>query len=99
LVITKSAWNKISPADRTAILIACEKTEDRLEREIPGQDSVSVVEMSKRGLTVVHIAPAEAKAWRSAAESFAAQLREKAVPKDILDLAVRERDAVRKTGR
>lgn len=99
LVITKSAWNKISPADRAAILGACEKTETRLEREIPGQDSTSVVEMSKRGLTVVHIAPADAKVWRATAEAFATQLREKTVPKDILDLAVRERDAVRKAGR
>ena len=99
LVITKSAWNKISPADRAAILAACEKTETRLEREIPGQDSTSVVEMGKRGLTVVRIAPAEAKVWRATAESFATQLREKAVPKDILDLAVRERDIVRKAGR
>src|SRR5262249_49022965 len=37
LIITKSAWSKISPADQTAILAACEKTETRLARDIPGQ--------------------------------------------------------------
>ncbi len=97
LVITKSAWAKIAPADQAAILAACKKAEGRLEREIPGQDSSAVVEMSKRGLSVVHIAPAQAQVWRATAESFAAQLREKTVPKDILDLATRERDAYRKS--
>src|SRR5262249_13695580 len=98
LIITKSAWSKISAADQAAILAACKKTEKRLEVDIPGQDSMPVVEMTKRGLMVVHIAPAEAKVWRATAESFAGQLREKTVPREILDLAVRERDAVRKAG-
>ena len=96
LVMTKSAWGRIAPADQAAILGACKKAEARLERDIPGQDSTSVTEMSKRGLTVVHIAPAQAAAWRATAESFAAQLREKTVPKDIMDLAERERAAYRK---
>jgi TRAP-type transport system periplasmic protein len=98
LVITKSAWAKISPADQAAILAACAKAERRLEVEIPGQDSSSVAEMTKRGLTVVHIRPENAAAWRATAESFAAQMREKTVPKDVLDLATRERDAYRKAG-
>jgi len=96
LVMTKSAWGRIAPVDQAAILGACKKAEARLERDIPGQDSTSVTEMSKRGLTVVHIAPAQAAAWRATTESFAAQLREKTVPKDIMDLAERERAAYRK---
>jgi TRAP-type C4-dicarboxylate transport system substrate-binding protein len=99
LIMTKSAWGKIAAADQAAILKACEKAETRLEREIPGQDSSAVVEMSKRGLTVVRIAPPQAAVWRATAESFATQLREKTVPKDIVDLALRERDAYRKTKR
>ena len=46
--------------------------------------------------TVAHLTPAQAAGWRAEAESFASQLREKTVPKDILDLALRERDAYRK---
>lgn len=97
LVITKQAWAKLSEADRTAIRAACARAEKRLEREIPNQDSTAVAEMKKRGLNVVHITPANAVKWRGAAESFAASLRAKTVPQDILDLATRERDAYRRT--
>jgi TRAP-type transport system periplasmic protein len=96
LVITKAAWAKIPEADRAAIQAACARAENRLEREIPNQDSTAVTEMAKRGLNVVHITPANATRWRAAAESFAASLREKSVPKDVLDLALRERDAYRR---
>jgi TRAP-type C4-dicarboxylate transport system substrate-binding protein len=96
MVITKQAWNRISVTDRAAILTACLKAERRLEIEIPGQDSLAVAEMKKRGLNVVHIRPENAAAWRATAESFAARMREKSVPTDVLDLAVRERDAFRR---
>jgi TRAP-type C4-dicarboxylate transport system substrate-binding protein len=95
-VITRQAWSRISEADRAAILAACQRTERRLEREIPGQDTSAVVEMRKRGLNVIAIRPEHAGAWRAAAEDFARQMREKDVPRDILDLAVRERDAFRR---
>jgi TRAP-type C4-dicarboxylate transport system substrate-binding protein len=96
LVITKQAWAKLSESDRAAIRVACARAEKRLEREIPMQDSTAVSEMKKRGLNVVHITPANAVKWRGAAESFAATLRQKTVPQDILDLATRERDAYRR---
>jgi TRAP-type C4-dicarboxylate transport system substrate-binding protein len=96
VVISKQAWSKLSEADRTAIKAACARAEARLEREIPGQDSTAVAEMKKRGLNVVHITPANAVKWRASAESFAASLRQKTVPPEILDLATRERDAYRR---
>ncbi len=96
LVVSRQAWSKISEADRAAILGACQKAERRLEVEIPGQDSGAVAEMKKRGLNVVHIQPANAVEWRAAAETFAAHMRDKSVPKDVLDMALRERDAYRR---
>ena len=95
LVITKQSWLKISEADRTAILASCAKAEDRLEREIPAQDSVAVVEMQKRGLTVTAV-KAEAKAdWEATAQAFAAKMRGSMVPADILDMALKARDGYR----
>ena len=96
LVMTKAAWMKISEADRAAILAACKKAEERLEREIPGQDSMAVVEMQKRGLTVTHVKPEAMAGWSAAADAFAAKIRGTMVPADVLDLALRERDAFRK---
>jgi TRAP-type C4-dicarboxylate transport system substrate-binding protein len=95
LVMTKQAWMKISEADRAAILTACGKAEDRLEREIPAQDSVAVVEMEKRGLTVTTVKP-EAKAdWEATAQAFASKMRGSLVPAEILDLALKARESYR----
>jgi TRAP-type C4-dicarboxylate transport system substrate-binding protein len=95
LVITKQAWMKISEPDRTAILAACARAENRLEREIPAQDSTAVTEMVKRGLIVTHVKP-EAKAdWEATAQSFAGKMRGAMVPADILDQALKAREAYR----
>lgn len=95
LVMTKPAWMKMSETDRAAILTACSKAEARLEREIPGQDSMAVVEMQKRGLTVTRVKP-EAKAeWEAAAGAFATRMRGSLVPAEILDLALKAREAYR----
>ena len=94
-VITKQSWMKISEADRAAILASCARAEDRLVREIPAQDSVAVVEMQKRGLTVTVVKP-EAKAeWEATAQAFAAKMRGTMVPAEILDMALKVRDSYR----
>jgi len=96
LVITKAAWNRIGEADRAAIMKACDKTEARLMREVPAQDSSSVREMQSRGLKVVPVKAAEIASWRKIADDFAVKMRGSIVPGEILDLAIRERDAYRK---
>src|SRR5439155_1713943 len=75
LVITKQAWMKISEPDRNAILAACKKAEDQLTREIPAQDSIAVVEMQKRGLTVTTVKDEGKAEWESTAQGFAAKMR------------------------
>src|SRR5262245_47244669 len=95
MVITKQSWMKISEADRAAILASCAKAEGRLEHEIPAQDSVAVVEMQKRGLTVTTVKP-EAKAeWEATAQAFAGKMRGSMVPAEILDMALKARDGYR----
>lgn len=97
MVISKPVWNRISEGDRSAILAACRKAEQKLEVEIPGQDSMAVAEMKKRGLNVTHIRPEHAAAWRATAEEFANDMRAGLVPRDVLDLALQERDAYRRS--
>jgi TRAP-type transport system periplasmic protein len=99
LVITKQSWMKIPEADRAAILASCAKAGDRLEREIPAQDSVAVVEMQKRGLTVT-VVKSDAKAeWESTAQAFAVKMRGSMVPGDILDMALKAREGYRNQAR
>jgi len=95
MVMTKQTWMKISEADRTAILAACAKAEDRLEREIPAQDSMAVVEMLKRGLTVTEVKPEARAEWEETAQAFAAKMRGPIVPADILDQALKARESYR----
>jgi TRAP-type C4-dicarboxylate transport system substrate-binding protein len=95
VVVTKQAWNRISEADRAAVLAACRKAEARLQEEIPNQDRQALVEMEKRGLKTAHPTAAEAAQWRAVAASFAAKMRGTIVPAEILDQAIRERDAYR----
>jgi TRAP-type transport system periplasmic protein len=95
-VITQRAWNGIAETDRERMLAAAARVERRLEEEIPSQEQQALAEMEKRGLSVARVAGTpEAKAWRDAAESFAASLRGGMVPADIFDLARKERDAFR----
>jgi TRAP-type transport system periplasmic protein len=95
LVITKSAWMKVAPADQARILAACQKLEQRLEVEVPRQDTAAVAEMQKRGLKLNAVSGANAAQFRATAEQFANGMKGVRVPPDILDLARRERDAFR----
>jgi TRAP-type transport system periplasmic protein len=95
LVITKAAWAKVAPADQSRILAACQKFEDRLEVEVPRQDTTAVAEMQKRGLKVNPVAGPNAAQFRATAEQFAGGMKGIRVPPDILDMARRERDAFR----
>ena len=95
LVITKSAWNKISATDRVLVENACRKAETRLMKDVPAQDSTSVREMQSRGLKVINIKPAELQVWRKVADEFTTMMRGNIVPPDIADLALRERNAYR----
>ncbi len=99
IVISKAAWNRISAADRAAILASCKRAESRLEREVPRQDTLAVTEMSRRGLTVHRIPPAQAAEWRAIASSFAAQVSTNGLPPDVLEIAQSERDAFRRARR
>jgi TRAP-type transport system periplasmic protein len=95
LVMTKTAWAKIAPADQQRILASCAKLERRLEVEVPRQDTTAIVEMQKRGLRVNSVVGVAAAQFRATAEQFAGGMKGIRVPPDILDLARRERDAYR----
>jgi TRAP-type C4-dicarboxylate transport system substrate-binding protein len=95
LVMTKTAWNKIAPADQKKIMAACAKLQHHLEIEVPRQDTTAVAEMQKRGLKVNPVVGANATQFRATAEVFAAGMKGIRVPQDVLELARRERDAFR----
>ncbi len=95
LIITKTAWAKISEPDRARIMQGCARLETRLEVEVPRQDTTAVDEMKKKGLKVIAVSPANMAQFRGTAEQFANGMSGIKVPPDILALARRERDAFR----
>ncbi len=94
-VVTKKAWDRISPAHQKVIRSAARATESQLAKEIPAQDASAVDQMKGRGLSLVEVDDATVELWRKAADDFAKVKRESMEAKDLLDLARRERDAFR----
>ena len=95
LVVSKAAWNKLSEPARVKIAAGCMRLEQRLNADVPKQDTTAIAEMQKRGLKVVAVPAADIAKFRASAQAFATTMRGSAVPADILDLATRERDAYR----
>lgn len=98
LLISNSAWNRISPEDRVKVTAAAQALEKRVRAEAPKQDADSVQSMvTKGGLQVITLEPKAAAEFRAAANQLATTMRGSMVPNDVYDLAVQARDAFRKS--
>lgn len=84
VVVTKSAWEKVSPEDRAKLEAAALAAEKELEREVPLQDRGAIDQMKQRGLTVQELSAAEQAPWREEARRFAESWRDGRVPPEIL---------------
>ena len=97
LVVTKSAWDAVSPADQAKITAAAKVFEKTTSTDVPAKDLASVDEMVKRGLHVVKMAPKDAADMATQVDKLAASMRGEMVPQDMYDKAKQARDAFRKT--
>jgi TRAP-type C4-dicarboxylate transport system substrate-binding protein len=97
LVVSNTAWNKISPADQAVMAAAAKSAEKRFFADAVTADERSIASMKERGLTV-NTPDAKALAtFRAEADRLVTSIRGTLVPNDIYDIALRERDAYRKT--
>jgi TRAP-type C4-dicarboxylate transport system substrate-binding protein len=98
LIMSNSAWNKLSPEDRTKVLAAAQTLEKRVNTEAPAQDASSVKAMvASGGLQVITLDAKAAAEFRAAANQLNTTMRGSMVPPDVYDAAVQERDAFRKS--
>jgi TRAP-type C4-dicarboxylate transport system substrate-binding protein len=97
LIISNTAWNRISAEDKPKVSAAAIALEKRVRAEAPAQDAESVKQMTARGLQVITLDAKAAAEFRSAANQLVATMRGSMVPADIYDMAVQERDALRKS--
>jgi TRAP-type transport system periplasmic protein len=96
MIISNSAWNKISADDKAKVTAAALAMEKRVRAEAPAQDAESVKQMVARGLQVTTLDAKAAAEFRSAATQLVSTMRGSMVPPDVYDMAVQERDALRK---
>jgi TRAP-type C4-dicarboxylate transport system substrate-binding protein len=97
MIMSNAAWNKITAEDKSKVTAAAEALEKRVHAEAPPQDAESVKQMVARGLQVITLDAKAAAEFRSAATQLNQSMRGSMVPPDIYDMAVQERDAVRKS--
>jgi TRAP-type C4-dicarboxylate transport system substrate-binding protein len=99
MIMSNTAWNNISAEDKPKVAAAAEALEKRVHTEAPTQDAESVKQMVSRGLQVITLDPKAAAEFRSAAGQLNQSMRGTMVQADIYDMALKERDAVRKSGK
>jgi len=97
MIMSNTAWNKISAEDKPKVTAAAQAMETRVRSEAPAQDAESVKQMVARGLQVITLDPKAAAEFRGAATQLTQSMRGSMVPADIYDMALQERDAVRKS--
>ena len=96
MIISNTAWNRISAEDKPKVNAASDAMEKRVHAEAPGLDAESVKQMVARGLEVITLDPKAAGEFRAAATQLVSTIRGSMVPPDVYDMAVQERDSVRK---
>jgi TRAP-type C4-dicarboxylate transport system substrate-binding protein len=95
LLVSQTAWNRISADDRAKITTDAQALETRVRAEAPAQDAESVKVMSSRGLQVTTLDAKAQGEFRAAADQLVKTMRGSMVPVDIYDMAVQKRDAFR----
>jgi TRAP-type C4-dicarboxylate transport system substrate-binding protein len=86
VVLSKGAWDKISPEDQAKVRAAALDAEKLLTREVPKQDAGAVEQMKQRGLTVNLLTAEQERPWRDEAKRFAESSGDR-VPPEILAAA------------
>lgn len=97
IVVTNTAWNRVSAEDRAKLIEAAKAFEKRMNTDAPAQDAGAVKAMVARGLTVTPLDPKARAEFQAAAEKLVASARGTMVPDDVFNQAIQERDAFRKT--
>jgi len=95
-VVATRVWDALSEADRTKMTELARAMETKIRGDINALDASSIAQMKTKGLTVITPDATAMKDFRSAATDMARTMRGTSVPAEVFDLAVVERDRVRK---
>jgi TRAP-type C4-dicarboxylate transport system substrate-binding protein len=84
-LITKKAWDQMSPAGREQLRSAGEAAGVKVRSRAREEDLESVEAMKKRGLTVHPVGPELEAQWRRFAEAAYPRVRGTMVPPEMFD--------------
>jgi len=88
LIITKSSWDALSPAQRAAMMKSAEECGQQFQELGRKEAEESVQAMQKRGLQVQPVSKDAQAEWEKFSQSFYPQVRGKIVPADTFDKAM-----------
>ncbi len=84
-VITKKAWEKISPDKREGLLAASAEAGRQMQARSRTESNEAVEAMKKRGLQVHAVSPELENEWRQFAEGIYPKMRGTMVPAEMFD--------------
>lgn len=85
LVITKKAWDELTPEAQSKVRLAGEKAGAQIRTKARQEVDDAVAAMKKRGLTVNKPTPAQLREWDELAEKLYPRIRGSLVPADTFD--------------
>jgi len=84
-VITRKAWDEMSPAGRDALMKAAAKAGADIRAQGRQEDQQAIEVMKKRGLTVHSLTPQADAEWQQFAAKIYPMIRGKTVPSEMFD--------------
>lgn len=85
LVITKRAWDDMSPATQAAIRVTSDSIGVQMRTKARQEADEAVDAMKKRGLIVTHLTPAQMREWDELGATLYQRIRGTMVPADMFD--------------
>jgi TRAP-type C4-dicarboxylate transport system substrate-binding protein len=85
LVVTKKAWDEMSPEVQNTVRLASEKAGVQIRAKARQEVDDAVDAMKKRGLTVNRPSPEQMREWNDLAEKLYPRIRGTMVPADTFD--------------
>lgn len=96
ILMSKRTFDRLSEADRKAVLEASHEASAQVLEQIPKLDETAIKLMQSQGLEITTVRDSEhSKQWFEAASRFAKDMRGTIVPIPVFDEAVAARDAYR----
>jgi TRAP-type C4-dicarboxylate transport system substrate-binding protein len=89
LVLTRKAWDAMSPAGQEALRSAAEKSGAQMRARARAEVDEAVVAMQRRGLQVTKLTPALQTEWHKFAEGIYPKIRGTLVPAETFDEVTR----------